>query len=162
MYEPESRAIWTDAQDEVYSPITKSNHTSNHATIWRWRNAFQNDFFSRMDWCVAKTYADANHPPVVKIKNGNELTIQSGAEVLLEADATDPDHNELSYNWWIYKEVGSYNAGKFSLKNTNGKSIAFKAPIVKDSKTMHIIVEVTDNGSPSLTRYQRVILTINP
>ncbi len=43
MYEPETRPIWTDAQDEVWSEITKQRHTSNHVTIWRWREAYQND-----------------------------------------------------------------------------------------------------------------------
>jgi hypothetical protein len=28
--------------------------------------------------------------------------------------------------------------------------------------TAHVIVAVTDNGSPSLTSYRRVILTIQP
>jgi len=31
-------------------------HTSNRATIWRWRAAFQNDFAARMDWTI-KPYA---------------------------------------------------------------------------------------------------------
>ena len=28
--------------------------------------------------------------------------------------------------------------------------------------TLHIILAVTDNGTPPLTRYQRVIVTVNP
>jgi hypothetical protein len=28
--------------------------------------------------------------------------------------------------------------------------------------TLHIILAVTDNGTPALTRYQRVIVTVNP
>jgi len=31
-----------------------------------------------------------------------------------------------------------------------------------EPKTLHVILEVTDQGSPPLTRYQRVILTIAP
>ena len=29
-------------------------------------------------------------------------------------------------------------------------------------QTIHVILEATDNGTPSLTRYQRVIVTIQP
>jgi hypothetical protein len=28
--------------------------------------------------------------------------------------------------------------------------------------TLHLIVAVTDSGTPALTRYQRVIVTVNP
>jgi len=30
------------------------------------------------------------------------------------------------------------------------------------SGTIHVILAVTDNGTPALTRYQRVIITVNP
>ena len=29
-------------------------------------------------------------------------------------------------------------------------------------QTIHVILEATDSGTPSLTRYQRVILTVQP
>jgi hypothetical protein len=40
--EPETRPLWTNAEDEVFG-FDGSWHTSNQATIWRWRSAFQND-----------------------------------------------------------------------------------------------------------------------
>lgn len=162
MYEPETRPIWTDTQDEVFSEITKSYHTSNHATIWRWRNAFQNDFFARMDWCVAKTFKDANHPPIAKLNHKNELTVKSGEKVTLSGGGTDPDQNTLSFKWFYYNEVGTMNASRFKLQNTNNQEVSFIAPTTKEPKTMHFILEVTDNGTPNLTRYQRVIVTILP
>ncbi|MBA4850381.1 DUF1593 domain-containing protein [Emticicia sp. BO119] len=162
MYEPETRPIWTDTQDEVYSDITKAYHTSNQATIWRWRKAFQNDFFARMDWCVAKTYKEANHPPVISLSHGNTITVKSGANVVLSGKATDPDNNEVNYNWFFYKEVGSLTASRFVLKNPASQEISFTAPKVTEPKTMHFILEVTDNGTPNLTRYQRVIVNVIP
>ena len=59
--EPETRPFWTDAEDEVMG-VDGLWHTSNKATIWRWRQAYQNDFAARMDWTI-KPYAEANHPP---------------------------------------------------------------------------------------------------
>lgn len=162
MYEPETRPVWTDTQDEVYSEITKSYHTSNHATIWRWRKAFQNDFFARMDWCVAKTFKDANHPPIIKLNHPNEITVKSGDKVTLAGSATDPDQNNLSFSWIFYKEVGTLNASRFKLSNPNNQEVSFIAPSVNEPKTMHFILEVTDNGTPNLTRYQRVIVNVIP
>lgn len=76
-FEPETRPIWSDTQDEVWSPIDSQYHTSNHATIWRWREAFQHDFAARMDWCV-KSYEEANHPPVPRLTHAEELTVKQG------------------------------------------------------------------------------------
>jgi hypothetical protein len=44
------------------SADTVDGHTSDQATIWRWREAFQNDFAARMDWTI-QPYAKANHAP---------------------------------------------------------------------------------------------------
>ena len=38
----------------------------------------------------------------------------------------------------------------------------FTAPKVAKPGTMHVILAVTDQGQPPLTRYQRVIVTIYP
>lgn len=162
MYEPESRPIWTNTEDEVYSDITKSYHTSTQATIWRWRKAYQNDFFARMDWSVAKNFSDANHPPIVTLNHPNEITVKSGEKVILSGKATDPDGNSTTYNWIYYKEVGSLTASRFVLENTKNQEVNFTAPKVNSTKTMHFILEVTDNGTPNLTRYQRVIVTVLP
>ena len=35
--------------------------------IYQWADVFQNDFASRADWCV-KSYKEANHPPIVVLK----------------------------------------------------------------------------------------------
>ena len=59
-HEPETRPFWSDAEDEVLG-VDGNWHTSNQATIWRWRSAFQNDFAARMDWTI-KPYADGESP----------------------------------------------------------------------------------------------------
>ena len=70
-------------------------HTSNKATIWRWRSAYQNDFAARMDWTI-KPYAEANHPPVARLEHANRLTVKSGERVNLSAEgSTDPDGDAL-------------------------------------------------------------------
>lgn len=162
MYEAETRPIWTDTQDEVYSEITKSYHTSNHATIWRWRKAFQHDFFARMDWSTSKEFKDANHPPVVSLAHANEISVKSGEKVKLAGSATDPDNDSVNYNWIYYKEVGSLAAHRIAIAKPTPQEISFVAPKVLVPQTMHFILEVTDSGKPSLTRYQRVVVTVVP
>lgn len=56
------------------------------------------------------------------------------------------------------------NWGSFTL-NINGwyEAVAsFTAPEVSRPEELHIILEVTDSGTPALTRYQRVIVNVLP
>jgi len=160
--EPETRPIWTDAADEVQGK-DGSYQTSNKATIWRWRSAFQNDFAARMDWTI-KPYKEANHPPVAILKHNRILEAKSGGAVQLSAEGSrDPDGNPLSYHWIYYPEPGSY-AEKEPLKilDVHAASTSFLAPKVTKPESVHIVLAVTDNGKPALTRYQRVIVTVFP
>ena len=163
MYEPETRPIWTNAQDEVFSDITGRNHTSNHATIWRWREAYQYDFAARIDWSNTPEYDKANHPPKVRIGHANQISVKSGTRVELSGEgSSDPDGDKIFYKWIHYKEVGTLPAYHLKMENADQQIMTFIAPEVDIAKTMHFILEVTDNGTPSLTRYERVIVNVLP
>jgi hypothetical protein len=165
--EPETRPFWTDAEDEVLG-VDGKWHTSNKATIWRWRSAYQNDFAARMDWTI-KPYAEANHPPAAKLNHPNRLNAKSGERVNLSAEgSSDPDGNALSYEWIYYSEPGTFvianarTGAPFKIEDANKIKAWFTAPRVTKPETMHVILAVTDQGAPALTRYQRVIITIYP
>lgn len=165
--EPETRPIWTDAEDEVMG-IDGNWHTSKKATIWRWRSAFQNDFSARMDWTV-KSRSEANHPPLAMLGHADRLVAKSGERVSLSAKgSTDPDGNGLAYEWFYYGEPGtlslsnSRTGAPLKIGNATQSDAWFTAPKVAKPETMHIILAVTDQGAPPLTRYRRVIVTIYP
>jgi PelA/Pel-15E family pectate lyase len=166
-YEPETRPFWSDAEDEVLG-IDGNWHTSNKATIWRWRAAYQNDFAARMDWTI-KPYAEANHPPVARLAHANRLNVKSGDRVNLGAGgSSDPDGHALAYEWFYYGEPGTLllSSGRtgapLRIDGVNTANAWFTAPHVSRPETMHIILAVTDQGTPPLTSYQRVILTVQP
>ena len=46
--------------------VDGNTYTSDQATIWRWRTAFQHDFAARMDWTI-KNVDQANHNPEVVV-----------------------------------------------------------------------------------------------
>ncbi len=165
--EPETRPIWTNVQDEVLGADGEW-HTTNHATIWRWRAAYQNDFATRMDWTI-KPYAEANHPPVVKLAHPAQLTAKPGGRVELDATpTTDPDGNALSYDWYAYAEAGtmSYSSARsgqpLKIEDADKPHAWFTVPTSRVLRygTMHIILAVTDHGTPALTRYARVIVDV--
>ena len=125
----------------------------------RWIDVLQNEFAVRADWCVLP-YNKSNHPPVVNIQQSKSLTAKAGETVKLFATATDPDKNKLSYKWWQYHEVDTY-AGKLILRNDTKSTLSFTVPPdVKSGEDIHIILSVTDNGAPALTRYKRVVVTV--
>ncbi len=175
----ETRPIWTNAEDHYAPPPTELPPPSlpgppapeepafevkdNYVTLWRWRTAFQNDFAARMDW-TTKTYAEANHPPIVRLNTPSNLIVRSGDQFDLDASGSaDPDGDSLSYFWFQYREAGSYPleiklGAQSKLKTIRG----LRAPSVTKPETIHFIAAVSDKGSPALTRYARVVVTVLP
>jgi hypothetical protein len=167
--EPETRPIWTDAADEVLGH-DGNWHTTNKATIWRWRAAYQNEFAARMDWTI-KPPAEANHPPVARLGHAKELTAKPGDRVDLSAEgSSDPDGHALSYEWFAYLEPGaltmsnSRTGAPLKIEDFDQKHASLVVPMrgVWKPGTIHVILAVTDHGTPRLTRYQRVIVNVTP
>ena len=171
-FEPETRKIWTNAIDTL-TPYIHSEYgrtvkldtvtfTGNKVTLWRWRDDFQNDFAARMDWCI-KSYQEANHPPVPVLEGSEEITVKSGQGFGLNAsNSYDPDGDNLSFLWFHYPEAGSYKKTIKTASAENAKGIYVIAPEVERTETAHFILKVTDKGTPQLSRYKRVIITIIP
>jgi cellulose-binding protein len=165
----EARPIWTnvaDARDTVTADDGQT-YTSAQATIWRWREAYQNDFAARMDWCVMSMRERANHNPLVVV-NGDqtkdviELEITKGDTVTLDAGGTkDPDGDAISYRWFHYAEVDGYRVKK-EIELTGADSSEARVKLVEAPKgrEIHLILEVKDDGAPALFAYRRVILKV--
>jgi hypothetical protein len=170
LYQPlsETRPIWTNnsnSRDTVTADNGKTE-TTDQATIWRWREHYQNDFAARMDWCVADTFAKANHNPQ-PVLNGDRtkdvLTLQAkgGSEVTLSAEGTsDPDKNAVRVSWWIYPEAGTVKGA--TLTATDGLTTVVRVPTVTKPGTLHVILQTEDDGNPHLFAYRRAVLEVTP
>lgn len=135
-------------------------YRGNKISLQCWRDDFQHDFAARMDWTV-KSYAESNHPPVPRLAHADRLTVRSGDYSILDASGTtDPDGDSRSYFWLQYPEAGTY-PGRIDFV-PNLYRVAIRAPHVDTPRTIHFILRVTDKGTPALSRYRRVIVTVVP
>ena len=161
----EVRPIWTDTvatRDSVEIEPGRTE-TSNQATIWRWREAFQDDFAARMNWCVADDFKEANHNPR-PVLNGDRTTrvavvnAKPGATVKLSAEGTDAgdEGQQVAISWWIYREAGSPPGA--TLTKSDGVDTEVVLPDSKDPGTVHVILQVEDDGTPRLFAYRRVVI----
>ena len=155
---------YIDGEDAHWSG-TADSATRRKWTVARWRVYYQNDFAARMDWCV-QPYTNANHAPVAFANNDGSLVIQSltvapGAVVPLDARGSfDPDGDALSYAWFFYPEAGRATAG-IVISNASSALASFVAPTNADPQPLHCILAVTDSGSPPLTSFRRLLVTVS-
>ncbi|GAB3991516.1 DUF1593 domain-containing protein [Spirosoma daeguense] len=149
---------WEDGKHVTdYNPYSKKQDAAYPQT--RWIDVIQNDFAARADWCVMD-YKKANHAPVVKLNHPLNLSVKPGQNVTLSGSATDPDGNSVTYRWWQYEDVDTYT-GKIDLQNAEKAKASFTVPNdAPVGSTIHVVLEVSDSGSPKLTRYQRVIARV--
>jgi hypothetical protein len=146
--------FWANQQDAWNGTTSRDN------TLARWAEHLQNDFRARLDWCV-KDRGGANHPPVVRVAGERFRSTRAGAEVVLDASAsTDPDGGPLHFEWAVYPEVGTYRGQPIVLEGAAFPTARFKAPGPGASGEVHLVLSVTDEGSPPLTRYGRVVVKV--
>ena len=124
--------------------------------------AIFNNFAARMDWA---NEGNGNRNPIVVVNKmeGIELLrvkAKKRESILLDASKSyDLENDELSFKWWIVPEAGTYT-GELNLTNSESDSIKLTLPSDSSGKTIHIICEVTDNGSPKLTSYRRIVVQV--
>ncbi|MCX8157307.1 MAG: DUF1593 domain-containing protein [Verrucomicrobiae bacterium] len=132
----------------------------------RWAPDVRASFLARLQYTI-KPPGEVNHPPRV-VLNGDRsakvlrLAARPGQTLTLDAAGTaDPDGNELTYKWWHYQETGTYSK-PLKLPEAHQPVLRWTAPDDLGDQTVHLVLEVRDNGSPSLVAYRRVILTGTP
>lgn len=124
--------------------------------------AAQNGLAARLLWSVTPAYAAANHEPSVTIRGSSRVSARPGETVRLEGVTSDPDGNVVTVRWWRWKEVDTYPG---QVRVSNPASLATSLHVPSDAtpgQTIQLILEATDNGTPPLTRYQRVIVFVMP
>lgn len=132
--------------------------------INKWREHIWNNFAARMLWTTTNDYSAVNHHPIAVIEGDNSLgciykRVKAGEYLVLDAsESSDPDGDRLEYKWSIYNEPSTYG-GTVNIEGSDSSVCKVFVPSDASGYTIHVILELTDNGIPALTAYRRVVIT---
>ncbi|KAF2209083.1 hypothetical protein CERZMDRAFT_48071 [Cercospora zeae-maydis SCOH1-5] len=177
--------LWANTEDTVLGTDNKS-HTTAQATIWRWRQAYQDEMSARVQWTIQSNYSSGSHPPVVSINGSCSSshisytvsplqTLTLSAASSYDPDADLPGHERgLEYSWWQYKEpsatmdTGVQNVPTLNFTISDGRRVAtIKMPSAEDAcqaktcQQYHVVLEVKGSGNPPIRRWKRVVLKVS-
>lgn len=126
----------------------------------RWIPALQQDFAARAEWCT-KSFEEANHAPSVLVKGGNLYEVKPGSILTLDLVMSDPDSNVVEFSAWPYVEAGTGRGDIRISKLSKLGQIKISVPdVALKNERYHVILEVKDVAKSSISRYQRLILTV--
>jgi hypothetical protein len=103
-----------------------------------------------------------------------EMDVRVGQTITLDAgQSSDPDGQAIHYHWFHYAEAGLADGNLAAVTLTGADTTRvtvhadaacrpFWLPMIpcKGDGAAHVILAVTDEGSPQLTSYRRVILHV--
>jgi hypothetical protein len=143
----------------LFGPVPEGYLVPEGYPQGRWFPAIQNDMLSRSQWQTSD-YAHANHPPVAFVpRDRQNISAAPGELVHLHGFAADLGYHNLTTLWWQYIEAGTYpNVVKIDNANCLDAVMFVPTDAVR-GQTINLILQVTNDGTPPLTRYQRVVVT---
>jgi hypothetical protein len=156
--------VWMQGPDKATYCFSNNKSSGVFKTCTKYVSYFYeanfNDFAARMDW--AKD-GKGNRNPLVIVNRDKTLNVVTmrpspGSSVKLDASRSrDPDGDKLTFKWWVLPEAGTYQQ-IVAIAKTNSSRITVDVPADSAGRSIHVICEVTDNGSPNLTSYRRIIV----
>lgn len=136
--------------------------------------------------------SNTTHPPVVVVNGSCgsaplELDVQPDSTIVLDASQSyDLDGRSLNFTWFHYREITAtqwWVSAEVPLLNftavagSDGRVVTVHMPLEENAcraavalqatgsvicQQYHAILQVTNSGTPPITRYRRVILKVQP
>jgi len=142
--------------------LTKmASEEENTAVFPNFFPAAENDFAARMEWSVQCKYSNANHAPIIQLRNSSAIKAKAGDVVQLEAAVNDPDGDKYAIRWWQFVENQHSPIADFN--STSSKKTMLQIPAdAKANQAIFVVVEVKDSGKKNnLTSYKLIKIEIS-
>lgn len=124
--------------------------------------AAQRDFAGRLAWSTASSFGAANHNPAIKVQTPAFVSARPGQTIRLSARASDPDGDAVTIRWWRWKAADDY-PGSVNISRADMPDARLTVPRdAKAGQVFQILAEATDSGSPRLSHYAKVLVTVAP
>lgn len=156
-------AQWMKTEDGTTYAYVNYKGTPAYDTCYKYVNYFFganfNNFAARMDW--AKD-GRGNRNPIVIVNGDSTYSVlivkplQGTTMTIDAAESYDSDGNTLSFKWWFMPAAGTWKQ-PITIAGANSARASVSVPAGSAGKNFHLLCEVTDNGSPALTSYRRII-----
>lgn len=157
---------WLSAEDENWGKVDGKSYA-----ISRWIADWMNDFAARASWTKTSDRTKVNHAPSLLIEEGYDLLARRGEEIILHAQAEDPDGDTMYLSFWRYAAADQYRGADNILidssQNEAGSTGTARFTVPKDAvagDTIHIVVTCKDSAhgehSEYMTSYARIIITV--
>ena len=168
--------VWTDPQEKgaflgegdtpTFLNLLGNGMRQYEDTTWggysggRYFPYLMNEEAARLRWSVTPDERAVNHPPAVSVHGPLDRTARPGQVIRLDSRASDPDGDRLSYLWYSDAGVDTY-PGTVTPSTPDAPATTVTVPAdARRGQTIHVVVQVTDDGSPTLARYQRIVITV--
>ncbi|KAK4618269.1 hypothetical protein CLAFUW4_12348 [Fulvia fulva] len=164
--------VYSDAADTVIG-VDNQTHTSSQASIWRWRQAYQDEMSARVQWSIRGDYLNGSHPPVVVV-NGScgsapiSFDVDPLETITLDGSETyDPDNrtSSLEFSWFQYSEpsatLGGATVPKLNFTLTDeGRVASIKMPSAEEACRAPEAVQNEGLGIQAVCQEYHVILEV--
>ncbi|NJK95960.1 MAG: DUF1593 domain-containing protein [Bacteroidales bacterium] len=160
-----TQGSWGNRFSQMEKPFPKGYyHSCNHnaSELTRWNSEAKNSFQNRLLWSV-KNPEEVNREPVAVVNRDNSnkiitLYVTPGKSITLDATkSSDTDRDGLTFKWFRYDEADNYD-GSFGLTEPANAIQKLVVPSDLNDKNIHLVLQVSDNGTPGLAVYRRVII----
>jgi hypothetical protein len=154
---------WGQGEDKKgysYTNYTAKAYNTCKAYEDHFYAASFNNFAARMDWAKDGM---GNRNPIVIIDADKGIDIinknpKAGSKLTLDASASyDPDGDSLTFKWWVQAEAGTSEA-EVIISNSSSSKATIAVPLNTAGSSIHLICELSDNGTHNLSSYRRIII----